>query len=192
MLSCLKFKVPKINADLSSFVSSIINLEVYLSELKLNHGIDILSEKSGCELIRALVHDILPGDILDKYQTVTGKEYPTLAEFVSKAQLVANRISQRNKNKLKEESSNNSQKSETSVITSTLPATISTVNSQTTHRNKRKSCMFCGGTHPSSRCPKFTTVKARMTQIKNLKGFEPCSKCFSTRKKTEKLHGMHE
>ena len=43
LLSCLKFRVPRHNSDLSNFVSSVINLEVYLSELKLNHGIDILA-----------------------------------------------------------------------------------------------------------------------------------------------------
>ena len=120
LLFCLKFKVPKLNLDLSSFVSSIINLEVYLSELKLNHGIDILAKNSGRELIRALLHDNLPGDILDRYQTLTGKEYPTLVEFVDKTRLVANRISQKNKNKLKEDSSKNS-KLGASAITSALP-----------------------------------------------------------------------
>ena len=70
--------MPKVNADLSNFVSSIINLNVYISELKINHGIDILAEESGCYLIRAVVHDILPGDILDKYQSITGVEYPSL------------------------------------------------------------------------------------------------------------------
>ena len=44
LLQCLKFKVPKASSDLSGFVSSIINLNVYINELKLNHGIDILAE----------------------------------------------------------------------------------------------------------------------------------------------------
>ena len=189
LLSCLRFKVPKLNSDLSSFVSAIINLEVYLSELKLNHAVDILSETSGTQLLRSLVHDTMPGDILDKYQTITGKEYPTLAEFISKAQIVANRISQKTRNKLKEESSNNSQKLETSV-TSTIPASISTVNSHTTQKfngmGKRKSCMFCGGFHPSSRCPKYTTVKARVSVIKNSKGIDLCNKCLFQHGKNQK------
>ena len=78
LLNCIKFRVPKVNADLTNFVSSIINLNVYISELKINHDIDILAEDSGCHLIRAVVHDILPGDILDKYQSITGEEYPSL------------------------------------------------------------------------------------------------------------------
>ena len=144
LLSCLKFKVPKVNADLSNFVSSVINLEVYLSELKLNHGIDILAENSGRHLIRAVVHDLLPGDILDKYQTMTGQEYPTLEQFVTKAQEVANRICQRNRNKQKDDNSNSSQKPDVSV-TSTIPASISTVNSRTTQKpKKKKRCWFCG------------------------------------------------
>ena len=166
MLACLKLKIPKVNADLSNFVSSMINLEVYLSELKLNHSIDILAENSGRELIRALLHENLPGDILDRYQTITGKEYPTLVEFIEKAQLVANRISQRNKNKLKEDSSNNP-KLGAPAITSTLPSSISNVNSHT--KFKKKLCIFCGETHhSSSRCTKYTTVKARVAQIKKL------------------------
>ena len=100
--------MPRHNSDLSNSVSSVINLDVYLSDLKLNHGIDILAEISGRHLIRAVVHDILPGDILDKYQTLTGTEYPSLEQYVSKAQEVAKRISQRQKNKQKDVNANNS------------------------------------------------------------------------------------
>ena len=99
LLQCLKFKVPKVNSDLSNFVSSVINLNVYISELKQNHGIDILAENSGCQPIRAVVHDILPGDILDKYQTLTGVEYPILEQIISNAQKVAERICRKQKNK---------------------------------------------------------------------------------------------
>ena len=72
----LKFKVPKVNADLTNFVSSIIDLNVYILKFKLNLAIDILAENSGCQLIRAVLHNILPGDNLDKYQSLTGTEYP--------------------------------------------------------------------------------------------------------------------
>ena len=84
LLSCLKFNVPKTNPDLSNFVSQVINLKVYMSELKTNHEIDILAETPGRHLIRAAVHDMLPGDILEKYQTLTGVEYPTLRQFIGK------------------------------------------------------------------------------------------------------------
>ena len=99
LLQCLKFRVPKVNSDLSNFVSSVIKLNVYISELKQNHEIDILAENSGRQLIRAVVQDILPGDILDKYQILTGVEYPTLEQFISNAQKVAERICRKQKNK---------------------------------------------------------------------------------------------
>ena len=77
LLSCIRFKVPKVGQDFSGFVSAVINLNVFIGELKRHHEVDILAEKSGSELVRAIVHDILPGDILDKYQSLTGQEYPT-------------------------------------------------------------------------------------------------------------------
>ena len=40
LLQCLKFKVPKVNSDLSNFVSSVINLNVYMNV----YAIDILAE----------------------------------------------------------------------------------------------------------------------------------------------------
>ena len=46
LLSCIKFKVPTPNFDYSNFLSSIINLNVFISELKRNHQIDIMSELS--------------------------------------------------------------------------------------------------------------------------------------------------
>ena len=120
---------------------------------------------------------MLLGDILEKYQTLTGKEYPSLEQFVAKAQEVADRINRRNRNKQKDDNSNNSQKPDAS-ITSTIPASVSTVNSRATHKQK-KTCMFCEAqNHISSRCPKFITVKAREAAVKTLKGIEPCNKCL--------------
>ena len=111
LLNCIKFRVPKVNADLSNFVSSIINLNVYISELKINHGIDILAEQSGCHLIRAVVHDILPGDIMDKYQSITGVEYPSLKQFIDKARDVADRINRKQRNHEKDQNNSGSLKS---------------------------------------------------------------------------------
>ena len=133
LLQCLKFRVPKVNSDLSNFVSSVIKLNVYISELKQNHEIDILSENSGHPLIRAVVQDILPGDILDKYQTLTGVEYPTLEQFISNAQKVAERICRKQKNKQRDgnnsgANSNNVSQNAANIVTSTIPSSISAVN----------------------------------------------------------------
>ena len=49
---------------------------------------------------------MLPGDILDKYQTLTGVEYPTLQQFIDKAQEVGDRITRSQKNKQKDGNSN--------------------------------------------------------------------------------------
>ena len=51
LLSCIRFKIPKIGQDFSGFVSSIINLNVFMGELKLHHNADILAENSGCQLV---------------------------------------------------------------------------------------------------------------------------------------------
>ena len=84
LLSCIKYKVPNPNFDYSNFLSSIISLNVFISELKRSHNIDIMSEVSGQQIMRALIHDMLPGDILDKYQSLTGTEYPSLVQFMIK------------------------------------------------------------------------------------------------------------
>ena len=112
---------------------------------------------------------------------MTGQEYPTLEQFVTKAQEVASRICQRNRNKQKDDNSNSSQKPDVSV-TSTIPASISTVNSRTTQKpKKKKKCRFCEErNHLPSHCPKFLTVKTRAAAFKALTGIEPCNKCLFT------------
>ena len=188
LLQCLRFRVPKVNSDLSNFVSSVIKLNVYISELKQNHGIDILAENSGRQLIRAVVQDILPGDILDKYQILTGVEYPTLEQFISNAQKVAERICRKQKNKQKDgnnsgTNSNNVSQNAANIVTSTIPSSISTVNTRPSRPFKPKKCLFCGDQgHLSSRCPKFPTVKERAAEIKTKIGSEPCDKCLFVHK----------
>ena len=185
LLQCLKFKVPKASSDLSGFVSSIINLNVYINELKLNHGIDILAEDSGCHLIRAVLQDILPGDILDKYQSLTGSEYPSLAHFISKAQEVADRIARKHKNFNKDQNNPGNQNSSSqNANASTIPSSISAINTRPTKPFKQKKCLFCGEQgHNSSRCPKHITLKDRAIAIKKLHGFDPCNKCLYQHKK---------
>ena len=191
MLQCLKFRVPKVNSDLSNFVSSVIKLNVYISELKQNHEIDILAENSGRQLIRAVVQDILPGDILDKYQILTGVEYPTLEQFISNAQKVAERICRKQKNKQRDgnnsgATSNNLSQNADNIVTSPIPSTISAVNTQPSKR-KTKVCLFCGSKdHSSSKCPKFATVKDRTDVLMNRKGYDPCNKCLFEHKQDGK------
>ena len=146
LLQCLKFKVPKASSDLSGFVLSMINLSVYINELKLNHNIDILAEDSGCHLIRAVLQDILPGDILDKYQNLLGSEYPTLEQFISKAQDVADRIARKQKNHSKDKNNSgslNSTPQNASASNSTIPSTISAVNTQIPKPKPVNKCMIC-------------------------------------------------
>ena len=186
LLQCLKFKVPKASSDLSGFVSSIINLNVYINEQKLNHGIDILAEDSGCHLIRAVLQDILPGNILDKYQSLTGSEYPSLAQFISKAQEVADRIARKHKNFNKDQNNPGNQNStpqNANASNTTIPTTIAAVNTRPTKPFKVKKCLFCDDkSHLSSRCPKFPTVKDRAAEIKTKIGSDPCDKCLFVHK----------
>ena len=181
LLSCIRFKVPKVGQDFSGFVSAVINLNVFIGELKRHHEVDILAEKSGSELVRAIVHDILPGDILDKYQSLTGQEYPTLQQFISKARDVADRLTQKRRNR--DNSDHQKQPKHIEEITPT--ATISTIGKQQNYPLKQKSkiCMFCGDTaHISSRCTKFVTVAERADAIKAKKGSDPCAKCLINHK----------
>ena len=139
--------MPKVNADLSNFVSSIINLNVYISELKINHGIDILAEQSGCHLICAVVQDILPGDIMDKYQSITGVEYPSLQQFIDLARKVADRIKLKHRNQDKDHNNSGSLKSTSQNLkfnpNSTIPSNISAVNKQFTKSKPVKKCLLC-------------------------------------------------
>ena len=188
LLQSLKFKVPKASSDLSGFVSSIINLNVYINELKLNHNINILAENSGCHLVRAVLHEILPGDILDKYQSLTGSEYPTLEQFIANAQEVADRIARKKKNYNKDENNSGSlnSTSQNSIDpNSTNPSTISAVNTRPAKSFKPKACLFCKEQgHLSSRCPKFTTVRDRASEIRSQKGSDPCNKCLFLHKQS--------
>ena len=138
---------------------------------------DILAEKSGSELVRAIIHDILPGDIMDKYQSLTGQEYPTLQQFVDKARDVADRLQQKRRNR-----DNSDQQKQPKHVKEENTTTISPVGKQQKpplkFRSKRP-CLFCAdAAHNSSRCPKFTTVEARIGKLRSLKGSEPCSKCL--------------
>ena len=62
LLKCVNFKI-KNNLDFSELNSAMINLKVHLNELKSNHGIDILSVDAASHLLRAIIHDMLPGRI---------------------------------------------------------------------------------------------------------------------------------
>ena len=134
LLKCLHFR-SKNSSDYSELVSAIINLKVYISELKNNHGIDIMAESSGENLVRAVIHDILQGEILDKYQSLTGKEYPTLNDFLSKAQEIADRLVRKQKNfqkgsnhKFTNVSPSSTPLQQNTPVSSTIPANISTIN----------------------------------------------------------------
>ena len=149
---------------------------------------------------------MLPGDILKKYQTLTGVEYPTLRQFIDKAQEVADRITRSQKNKQKDGNSNSSsdssQKSDASQ-NSTIPTTISTVN-QSSNPKRKKACMFCKTLgHFSSRCPTYVTVKDRAAAVKDIHGSEPCYECLIRHKpgvtcsqctnrdcKSQEMHGV--
>ena len=120
-----------------------------------------MSEVSGQQIMRALIHDMLPGDILDKYQSLTGTEYPSLLQFIDKAREVCDRLIAKKKNRDKDRmrdgnSSNvkhNTKHHHTKVqeeVTSTVPTNISAINSGISP--KKKPCMFCGdSSHSSSR-----------------------------------------
>ena len=166
LLKCLHFR-SKNSSDYSELVSAIINLKVYISELKNNHGIDIMAESSGENLVRAVIHDVLQGEILDKYQSLTGKEYPTLNE-------IADRLVRKQKNFQKGSNHKSTNVSPSSTpqqntpVASTIPANISTINRKFPSKRKPYSCMFCSSSeHSSSRCPKYYTVKTRMAAIKD-------------------------
>ena len=148
-------------------------MNVYINELKLNHGIDILAEDSGCHLIRAVLQDILPGDILDKYQSLTGSEYPSLEQFISKAQEVADRIARKHKNFNKDQNNPGNQNSSSqNANASTIPSSISAINTRPTKPFKVKKCLFCAEqSHRSSRCPKYITFKDRAAAIKKTTRF---------------------
>ena len=185
LLKCLHFRT-KNSSDYSELVSAIIDLKVYISELKNNHNIDIMAESSGENLVRAVIHDTLPGEILDKYQSLTGKEYPTLNDFLSKAQVIAERLVRKQKNFPKGSNSKPANVSSPSTPfqqdapgSSTVPASISSVNKRSFPRKKPLNCMFCSSKeHSSSRCSKFYTVKTRMAAIKDKFGQDPCGKCL--------------
>ena len=186
LLKCLHFR-PKNSSDYSDLVSAIINLEVYITELNNNHEIDILAETSGANLLRAVIHDVLPGEILDKYQSLSGKEYPTLNDFLTRAQEVADRMARKQKNfhkgsnsKLSNGSSTGTPVQQENSATSTIPASISTLNKRLPpYKRKVSNCMFCSSSdHTSSRCSKYYTVKTRMAAIKEKFGKDPCGKCL--------------
>ena len=115
---------------------------------------------------------------------MTGVEYPTLEQFIANAQKVAERICRKQKNKQREETNsgttgNNLSQNVANTITSTIPSTISTVNTHTPKPKPVKKCMFCNEqSHFSSRCPKFITVMDRVAAIKDVKGYDPCTKCL--------------
>ena len=194
LLACIKYKVPNPNFDYSNFLSSIISLNVFISELKRSHNIDIMSEVSGQQIMRALIHDMLPGDILDKYQSLTGTEYPSLVQFIDKARDVCDRLIAKKKNRDKDRmkdgnsgkhnhKNHNTKHHHTKVQeddTSTMPTNISNINKNGgTSRRKKKSCMFCGQlNHKPTWCPTYVTVQTRADRIKSLKGSDPCIKCL--------------
>ncbi|CAL4079762.1 unnamed protein product, partial [Meganyctiphanes norvegica] len=121
---------------------------------------------------------------MDKYQSLTGNEYPTLDEFLSKAQDVAARIARKNKNKLIESGNvtDNTPKKLNLNAESTIPSSITTVGfhkPQGGASKKVKKCIFCeDGGHSSCRCPKYTTVLSRITAYNFLHGSDPCNNCL--------------
>ena len=122
-------------------------MNVYISELKQNHDIVILAEDSGCHLIRAVLQDVLPGDILDKYQSLSRTEYPTLQQFISNAQEVADRIARKQKNLNKDQNNSGAQirtPQNASASNSTIPITILAVNTQIPKPKPVNKFLFCG------------------------------------------------
>ena len=65
------FKIPTPNKDFSNVLSSLINLEVQLTELKALNC-DVL-QGSAEAIVRHVIHMAMPGPILNEFQTVTGK-----------------------------------------------------------------------------------------------------------------------
>ena len=67
--------------------------------------------------MRAVIHDVLPGNILGMYQSVTGSEYPTLEDFLSKSRTVADRLTLKYKNQQKNSGSEPTNSSANSKFT---------------------------------------------------------------------------
>ena len=167
----VQFKFPPVNQDMSNFVSSMINFRVHLAELASGHNLNVLQqdeEDMGQNLCRCVIHNALPGYILDQYQTLVHKTYPSLYDFLTKCQEVADRVNRKNKNKI-----NNSGKTTPILqtgaaatnndIVSTIPQSVNALGAHAPRSNGGyrapvRLCIYCDGSHASVRCPNFTSV----------------------------------
>ena len=186
ILRCLNFRI-KNNTDFSEYNSAIINLRVQISELSKNYDTDV-STGAAAEILRVVIHDALPGNILSMYQSLAGTERPSLQDFLSKSREVADRLTTKQKNKQKNNSCSKSSetpsttKASSEAPLSTIPASITAVGKNfPTKRNpprKKKTCFYCSSeSHIASRCPKFPTVSTRMQVVRD-RGGNPCKKCI--------------
>ena len=102
---------------------------------------------------------------------------------------MAERICRKQKNKQRDgnnsgATSNNLSQNAANIVISTIPSTISAVNTQPSKRKTKVCLFFASQSHLSSRCPKFTTAEVRAAEIKNQKGSEPYNKCLFQHKQS--------
>ena len=187
LLKCLRFKIKNSN-DFSEFHSAILNLRVQINELNKNHAIDVKAN-AAAELVRVIIHDALPGNILSMYQSLTSSEYPSLDDFLTKSRTVADRLISKQKNQNKNTTGSKSGSSANSKPTpsaeiplTTIPTNISSVAKTVPPKGNKprrmKSCLFClSDAHISSRCTVHPTIETRMQVMKD-NGKVPCKKCI--------------
>ena len=150
LLKCVNFRM-KNKSDFSELNSAMIDLKVNLNELKSNHGVDILNEAAASNILRAIIHDMLPGKILSMYQSLSKAEYPSLDDFLTKFKEVADHLILKHKNEQKNsgsKSSNNAANSKatpsTDVSLSTIPTNVSAVaKTMPPKSNKPRKKRFC-------------------------------------------------
>ena len=64
---------------------------------------------SGAELVRAAIHEMLPGRMLSMYQSLSKAEYPSLNDFLTKSKEVVDRLTSKHKNDQKNNTGSNYQ-----------------------------------------------------------------------------------
>ena len=139
-----------------------------------------LSEEPAVSLVRHIVQNSLPGQIINTYQMTCTTERPSLADFFSKARDVVDRILRKEKNLI------HPCKNEVSTIPSN-PSNISPISHQTPDKKLKykpfKNCKFCKSSkHRHSMCDVYTTVADRRSRAALHHGEGVCAKCLCVHK----------